>query len=215
MSSLIGGRLLHKGNVMDVRGWVYVISNAAMPGLVKVGFSTKDPKIRAGKLGGTGVPYPHVVEYDALVNAPRDAERKIHQALQAHRVKVSAETPVGKEWFRCSPEMAVETIRKLTEGKRLLESSPTPPGSASTSSCVSEQLNEPFYGTALRARRTLASRGGSWTLGKRSLVLTHKRTGRRFRSSEYSYDGGTTIKGFSIKSRDTPWVPLEDVEFTE
>jgi hypothetical protein len=57
-----------------------------------------------------------VVEYDALVNAPRDVEQKIHQALEACRVHASAETPVGKEWFQCSPETAVETIQRSREG---------------------------------------------------------------------------------------------------
>lgn len=33
-----------------MRGWVYVISNPTIPGLVKIGFSTKDPLLRAEEL---------------------------------------------------------------------------------------------------------------------------------------------------------------------
>jgi len=33
-----------------MKGWVYVITNKAMPGLVKIGFSMKDTEIRASEL---------------------------------------------------------------------------------------------------------------------------------------------------------------------
>ncbi len=46
----------------NVRGWVYVITNAAMPGLVKVGYSLKDPSLRARGLGNTGAPHQYEVE---------------------------------------------------------------------------------------------------------------------------------------------------------
>jgi len=36
-----------------MKGWVYVISNKAMSGLVKVGYSTKDPELRAAELSHT------------------------------------------------------------------------------------------------------------------------------------------------------------------
>lgn len=53
-----------------MKGWVYIITNEAMPNLLKVGFSTKDPELRANELHTTGVPYRYVVEYEALVNEP-------------------------------------------------------------------------------------------------------------------------------------------------
>ena len=31
------------GKSDKLKGWIYVISNKALPGLVKVGYSTKDP----------------------------------------------------------------------------------------------------------------------------------------------------------------------------
>ena len=46
-----------------MKGWVYVISNKAMPGIIKVGYSNKDPKERAAELG-TGAPHPYKVEYE-------------------------------------------------------------------------------------------------------------------------------------------------------
>lgn len=96
-----------------MRGWVYIITNPAMPGLVKVGFSTKDPAIRAKELGGTGVPFPYVVEYDALVRAPRHAEQKIHEKLAHKRA--------AKEWFHCTVEEALVAIRAALPDGPLLE----------------------------------------------------------------------------------------------
>lgn len=62
----------------EAEGWVYVLANEAMPGLVKIGFSTKDPIIRAQhlykdpKIGAlAGVPMPFFVAYKALVVSTR------------------------------------------------------------------------------------------------------------------------------------------------
>jgi hypothetical protein len=92
---------------MQIRGWVYVIRNKAMPGLVKVGFSTKDPTLRAKELANTGTPHPYEVIYDALVEEPRRVEASVHSFLHMHRE--------GREWFRCSAAVAVNAIRQNAE----------------------------------------------------------------------------------------------------
>jgi hypothetical protein len=79
---------------MKIRGWVYLMTNEAMPGLVKVGYSTKDPALRARELEHTGSPHPYEVVYDRLVINPREVEQRVHKALD--------EVREGKEWFRCS-----------------------------------------------------------------------------------------------------------------
>jgi hypothetical protein len=107
-----------------VRGWIYVITNEAMPHLVKVGFSTKDPHQRAKELGGTGIPHPYRVAYDLLVYAPRDLEKRVHQKL--------ADMREGKEWFRCSVAHAIEAIKSVDPGtvpvqsERHVKASPDP-----------------------------------------------------------------------------------------
>ena len=98
---------------MAIRGWVYVVSNQAMPGLLKVGFSTKDPTLRALELNNTGAPHPYVVLYDALVQEPRDVEQRVHRDLQSRCV--------GKEWFSCPPDVAVAAIRRVAAGKIITE----------------------------------------------------------------------------------------------
>ncbi|WP_454741360.1 GIY-YIG nuclease family protein [Cupriavidus necator] len=88
---------------VHMEGYVYVITNKAMPGLVKVGYTTLSPEERASQLSGTHSPHPAVVEYSAKVpNAPA-VEQETHKRLQAMRE--------GKEWFRCSPERAISAIK--------------------------------------------------------------------------------------------------------
>lgn len=67
---------------MATRGWVYVMSNTAMPGVVKVGFTLKDTKLRAIELSHTGVPEKWVVEYEAFVTNPREIEQIAHKELE-------------------------------------------------------------------------------------------------------------------------------------
>jgi hypothetical protein len=86
-----------------MRGWVYVIRNKAIIGLVKIGFTTKDPILRAKEFNGTGVPFDFEVVFDALVDSPRDVEQSVHKSLAVYRE--------GKEWFRCEVEVAVNQIR--------------------------------------------------------------------------------------------------------
>jgi len=60
---------------------VYVISNKGKPGLVKVGYSSKDPDARAGELDSTADPHPHLVDYEVLVVAPYRHEQQAHLRL--------------------------------------------------------------------------------------------------------------------------------------
>lgn len=90
------------------------MTNLAMPGLVKVGFSTKDPLIRAKELEGTGLPHPFKVAYDALIEDPRQVEIGVHRELKQHRE--------AKEFFRVSVDVAVEAVERVViqQGKTLL-----------------------------------------------------------------------------------------------
>jgi hypothetical protein len=92
-----------------IRGWVYILTNKAMPGLVKVGFSTKDPSLRASELEGTGLPHPFVVAYDVLVLEPRDVEQQTHAGLKDARE--------AKEFFRVSVSEAVAAVRAAISGQ--------------------------------------------------------------------------------------------------
>ena len=100
---------------MALRGWVYVMSNKAMPNLIKVGFSTKDPELRANELGkgNTGVPHPYNVIYDVLVQDPYQIEQQVHSKL--------SDKNEAKEWFRCSAIEAIKAIREVAGAGLILE----------------------------------------------------------------------------------------------
>lgn len=92
-----------------MKGYVYIISNKAMPGIFKIGFTLKDPALRAKELDSTGVPYPFIVEYEILVDEPYTLEQHVHKALRSQRE--------GKEWFRCDFSKAVQTIHSCYQGR--------------------------------------------------------------------------------------------------
>jgi hypothetical protein len=100
-------------DMVKIRGWVYVISNPAMIGILKIGFSTKDPELRAKEFDHTNSPHPFVVEYDVLVQSPRDLEQAVHKKL--------LHVNEGKEWFRCSLSEAITAIREVVGSELLLE----------------------------------------------------------------------------------------------
>jgi len=87
--------------------FVYVLSNPSMPGLVKVGFSTKVPHERAEELATTGVPLPFEVEYYCLVDEPAALEASVHQAMREMR------QACDREFFRASAAEAIACIERL------------------------------------------------------------------------------------------------------
>jgi hypothetical protein len=120
---------------MKLKGWIYVISNKAMPGLVKIGYSTKDPKLRAEELSSSGAPHPYIVEYEMLMEEPFKIEQKVHKALSKRRE--------GKEWFCCTVEDAVLEIKKIAESSFIYEKPSTPQPSGKKEQHFSSVVSRP------------------------------------------------------------------------
>lgn len=84
-------------------GYVYCLSNPAMPGLLKIGYTKHSPRKRAEQLfkeGGTGVPAPFKLEFYFCCNDPRMLERAIHDDLSEVRYSYN------REFFQISVERA-------------------------------------------------------------------------------------------------------------
>jgi hypothetical protein len=96
-----------------MKGWVYVISNIALPDLVKVGYTMKDPEQRAKELKNTGSPHPYLVDYEALTEDPREVEQEAHELLSSKHE--------GKEWFKCSSEEAITAIKEAGDSQIINE----------------------------------------------------------------------------------------------
>lgn len=91
-------------------GWIYIMSNASMPGLLKIGRSSQDPqKYRSAELNAaTGVPIKFFVEYQALVRDEVSAEAHLHRRYVSNRY--------GKEFFSdLSVSEVVATVRRDLE----------------------------------------------------------------------------------------------------
>ncbi len=84
-----------------------------MPGLVKVGYTKKDPEERAAELNHTGSPFTYTVDYEILVDDPYQVEQSAHYRLSSCNE--------GKEWFRCSAENAIAAIKSVVTGTTYLE----------------------------------------------------------------------------------------------
>ena len=69
-----------------MQGIVYVLSNPAMPGLVKIGMTNRDQLAdRVRELSDTSVPTPFSVEVWARVEDARSCENLLHHWLSAAR----------------------------------------------------------------------------------------------------------------------------------
>lgn len=72
--------------VETVRGFVYILSNPCMPGLIKIGMTENDVFQRAAELSAsTGVPQPYAVEAYTACQDPRQSESALHALFETKR----------------------------------------------------------------------------------------------------------------------------------
>lgn len=97
--------------------YIYALSNASMPGLIKIGQTIKHPDKRAGELSTTGVPEPFVVVGFWRVSKKNlnGIERGIHRHLSEFRQHSN------REFFKLSPNKAKILISKFVDQQEELE----------------------------------------------------------------------------------------------
>ena len=95
-------------------GWVYVIANPAMPGLCKIGMTTRSPEERAQELHDTGSPVPYRVAAKWPVADVRAAEQAAQAALARFRVSDA------REWFNLPARAAVARVEAVLGVRRRL-----------------------------------------------------------------------------------------------
>ena len=84
-----------------MEGSVYVLTNPAMPNMVKIGKTTRDVELRLADLYSTGVPLPFECEYAAKVKDVDKTEKAFHTAFNYAGLNLN-ETP--QELQKCTPE---------------------------------------------------------------------------------------------------------------
>lgn len=96
-------------------GYIYVLSNVAMPGLLKIGRTDRQPELRARELRTTGVPHPFVLEHYIEVEDSVKAERQLHQLLQSRGARMSAD----REFFSVDLNDAIAALDLVANDESL------------------------------------------------------------------------------------------------
>jgi hypothetical protein len=90
-------------------GWVYILSNAGHPDILKIGYTRRSVEHRIDQLNTTGTPYKHTLRFAWHVQNPAYLEGEIHRALAYCRIE-------GKEFFKVALALAVvESNRVIAE----------------------------------------------------------------------------------------------------
>lgn len=101
-------------------GIIYVLTNEAMPGLVKIGLTTDSVESRISNLSATtGVPLPFECHF--AVEVPDETnlnklEKTLHQLFSEHRINPK------REFFKVEPEkvvlaLSIGSFKEVTPGK--------------------------------------------------------------------------------------------------
>lgn len=92
-----------------MKGYVYVLINEAMPGLVKIGRSQTAAAGRARTMyrGDTGVPLPFDIYFECMFDDCVSGEQSIHEELDCFRINPK------REFFRMNPEDAAVAVLRV------------------------------------------------------------------------------------------------------
>ena len=92
-------------SAISIEGFIYILSNEAMPNLVKVGCTSRSVEIRVGELNSpTGVPHPFTIEAYFLSRSLVTDEASAHACLEKFRA--------NKEFFRCPVQTTIDLIKE-------------------------------------------------------------------------------------------------------
>jgi T5orf172 domain len=112
-------------------GYVYILINSSMPGLLKVGRTFRDSKARARELHSTGVPTPFEVAFELFAENHEELEQKLHEHLAEFRVAGN------REFFRYPLRLAIQQLQELS----------SPPQESSSAYCaesIFQKLSEKY-----------------------------------------------------------------------
>ena len=90
--------------------WVYILTNPAIGGMVKIGYTTNDPHTRAEQISrGTGVPLGYEVAWAYKCYKGERIEKEVHKYFKKQRVSPT------REFFRVTLEEAKQIIEQIGE----------------------------------------------------------------------------------------------------
>ena len=110
------------GDVNSSLSIVYVLTNPAMPGLVKIGHTTQElARTRLDQLYTTSVPVPFELVFACRVPNSAEVERALHTAFAPQRVNPR------REFFGIEPDQAIAILKLLhvEDTTAVIEEQPT------------------------------------------------------------------------------------------
>ncbi|MBD8049076.1 GIY-YIG nuclease family protein [Limnohabitans radicicola] len=93
---------------IDSNQIVYVLTNPAMPGLIKIGMTTQmEVEARMKQLYSTGVPVPYDCAFACQVKDASEVERALHYAFGKDRINPN------REFFRIEADRVIAVLKLL------------------------------------------------------------------------------------------------------
>lgn len=160
-------------------GYVYVLTNRSMPGILKIGRTVRPPSERAVEISSaTGVPTPFELVFDVLVPDCVLAERILHRRLE----DAGARLKDNREFFEAPVREVIGMMLELRETMQrssvgMMRSAPGP---QLQERAVSVRAPEPERDELLRraAELAIAEGGGHTSILQRSLQVGYVRAAR-------------------------------------
>lgn len=90
-----------------MKGWIYFAKNSSLKGLIKIGFTDRDPLKRILELSNTSIPTKFELIYAALVEKADEVEYQLHRELDEFR------TTSSREFFECDLIQVNQTLTKV------------------------------------------------------------------------------------------------------
>jgi len=89
-------------------GIIYVLTNPAMPGIVKIGKTAREIETRLSELYSTGVPVPFECVFAGKVSDIDKVEKAFHLAFAPYRINPK------REFFQIEAEQAIAMLELMT-----------------------------------------------------------------------------------------------------
>ena len=90
------------------QGIIYVLTNPAMPGIVKIGKTAREIETRLSELYSTGVPVPFECVFAGKVSDIDKVEKAFHLAFAPYRINPK------REFFQIEAEQAIAMLELMT-----------------------------------------------------------------------------------------------------
>lgn len=88
-------------------GYVYILTNVSLPGMIKVGRTLRDSRSRAREFFTTGLPTPFQVAFEIFSDEHEKLEADFHQELHDFRISNN------REFFKYPLDKAITLLQKL------------------------------------------------------------------------------------------------------